>query len=67
MPTAGLTSIRITLSQPEVATAVLVRLYKPRDSVNISLSQIRVLGTTAFSEAKTNHEAIDEEALCKTK
>ncbi|XP_046485616.1 baculoviral IAP repeat-containing protein 6 isoform X2 [Neodiprion pinetum] len=66
MPTAGLTFIRLTLSQPEVATAVLVRLYKPRDSTNIGLSQIRLLGTTAFGEVKTTTEAIDEEQLTKT-
>ncbi|XP_017883088.1 baculoviral IAP repeat-containing protein 6 isoform X2 [Ceratina calcarata] len=66
MPTAGLTFIRITLSQPEVATSVLVRLYKPRDSTNISLSQIRLLGTAAFGEIKTSHDAIDEEQLTKT-
>lgn len=67
MPTAGLTFIRLTLSQPEVATAVLVRLYKPRDSTNIGLSQIRLLGTTAFGEIKTTTEAIDEEQLTKTR
>ncbi|XP_076225750.1 BIR repeat containing ubiquitin-conjugating enzyme isoform X2 [Nomia melanderi] len=66
MPTAGLTFICITLSQPEVATCVLVRLYKPRDSTNISLSQIRLLGTTAFGEIKTNHDTIDEEQLTKS-
>ncbi|KAK9296171.1 hypothetical protein QLX08_009734 [Tetragonisca angustula] len=66
MPTAGLTFIRITLSQPEVATSVLVRLYKPRDSRSISLSQIRLLGTTAFGEIKTNRDTIDEEQLTKT-
>ncbi|XP_017761383.1 PREDICTED: baculoviral IAP repeat-containing protein 6 [Eufriesea mexicana] len=66
MPTAGLTSIRITLSQPEVATSVLVRLYKPRDSRNISLSQIKLLGTTAFGEIKTSHDTIDEEQLTKS-
>ncbi|XP_076164518.1 BIR repeat containing ubiquitin-conjugating enzyme isoform X2 [Ptiloglossa arizonensis] len=66
MPTAGLTFICITLSQPEVATSVLVRLYKPRDSTNISLSQIKLLGTTAFGEIKTNHDTIDEEQLAKT-
>ncbi|KAG7200149.1 hypothetical protein KM043_000587 [Ampulex compressa] len=65
-PTAGLTFICLTLSQPEVATAVLVRLYKPRDSTHISLSQIRLLGTTAFGEIKTNRDAIDEEQLTKT-
>ncbi|XP_015597939.1 baculoviral IAP repeat-containing protein 6 isoform X3 [Cephus cinctus] len=66
MPTAGLTFIRLTLSQPEVATAVLVRLYKPRDSTNIGLSQIRLMGTTTFGESKMNNEAIDEEQLTKT-
>nr|XP_033324348.1 baculoviral IAP repeat-containing protein 6 [Megalopta genalis] len=66
MPTAGLTFICITLSQPEVVTCVLVRLYKPHDSTNISLSQIRLLGTTAFGEIKTNHDTIDEEQLTKT-
>ncbi|XP_067212436.1 baculoviral IAP repeat-containing protein 6 isoform X3 [Linepithema humile] len=66
MPTAGLTYIRITLSQPEVATSVLVRLYKPRDSTNINLSQIRLLGTTAFGEIKTSPDTIDEEQLTKT-
>ncbi|XP_011349517.2 baculoviral IAP repeat-containing protein 6 isoform X2 [Ooceraea biroi] len=66
VPTAGLTYIRVTLSQPEVATSVLVRLYKPRDSTNINLSQIRLLGTTAFGEIKTNPDAIDEEQLTKT-
>ncbi|XP_076283788.1 BIR repeat containing ubiquitin-conjugating enzyme isoform X2 [Lasioglossum baleicum] len=65
MPTAGLTFINITLSQPEVVTCVLVRLYKPRDSSNISLSQIRLLGTTAFGEIKTNHDTVDEEQLTK--
>ncbi|CAK9813280.1 Baculoviral IAP repeat-containing protein 6 [Anthophora quadrimaculata] len=66
MPTAGLTFIRITLSQPEVATSVLVRLYKPRDSISISLSQIKLLGTTAFGEIKSSHDTIDEEQLTKT-
>lgn len=68
MPTAGLTYIRVTLSQPEVATSVLVRLYKPRDSININLSQIRLLGTTAFGEIKTSpNDTIDEEQLTKTR
>ncbi|XP_076233643.1 BIR repeat containing ubiquitin-conjugating enzyme [Calliopsis andreniformis] len=66
MPTAGLTFIRITLSQPKVATTVVVRLYKPRDSTNISLSQIKLLGTTAIGEIKTSHDTIDEEQLTKT-
>ncbi|XP_032684948.1 baculoviral IAP repeat-containing protein 6 isoform X6 [Odontomachus brunneus] len=66
MPTAGLTYIRLTLSQPEVVTSVLVRLYKPRDSTNVSLSQIKLMGTTAFGENKTSFDMIDEEQLTKT-
>lgn len=50
-PTAGLTFIRLQLTQPEVATSVVVRLYKPRDSSNIGLSQIILLGTSAFGDA----------------
>ncbi|CAB0044915.1 unnamed protein product [Trichogramma brassicae] len=65
MPTAGLTFIRLTLSQPEVATAVLVRLYKPRDSTNISLSQIRLLGITAFGNSKTR-DNVDVEKVSKS-
>ncbi|XP_057338600.1 baculoviral IAP repeat-containing protein 6 isoform X3 [Microplitis mediator] len=65
MLTAGLTFIRLTLAQPEVTSAVLVRLYKPRDSTNISLSQIRILGTTAFGDIKSRNETIDEEKLTK--
>ncbi|XP_033217381.1 baculoviral IAP repeat-containing protein 6 isoform X2 [Belonocnema kinseyi] len=65
MPTSGFTFIKLTLSQPKVATAVLVRLYKPRDSANISLSKIQVLGTTAFGDTKSSAEAIDEEQLTK--
>ncbi|XP_044597131.1 baculoviral IAP repeat-containing protein 6 isoform X2 [Cotesia glomerata] len=65
MLTAGLTFIRLTLAQPQVTSAVLVRLYKPRDSTNISLSQIRILGTTAFGDIKSRNETIDEEKLTK--
>lgn len=67
MPTAGLTFIRMTLPQPEVANAVLIRLYKPRDSANTSLSQIRLLGTTAFGDYKSSIEINDEEKLTKTR
>ncbi|XP_075222220.1 BIR repeat containing ubiquitin-conjugating enzyme isoform X2 [Lycorma delicatula] len=48
--TSGLTFVRLTLPQPEVVTSVLLRLYKPRDSATIGLSQIRLLGTTTFGE-----------------
>lgn len=48
--TSGLTFIRLQLPQPEVVTTVLLRLYKPRDSSNIGLSQIRLLGCTTFGD-----------------
>lgn len=50
MSTVGMTSIRLKFSQPEIATSVVLRLYKPRDSSSIGLSQISVLGTTTFSD-----------------
>ncbi|CAG7720785.1 unnamed protein product [Allacma fusca] len=47
----GLSTINIQLTQPEVAQTVLLRLFKPKDSNNLGLSQIRLLGCTTFSEA----------------
>lgn len=47
----GLSNISIQLAQPEVAQTVLLRLFKPKDSNNLGLSQIRLLGSTTFSEA----------------
>lgn len=65
MPTAGLTYIRINLSKPEVVTVVLIRLYKPRDSLDVNLSQIRLLGTTAFGDKY--YDIFDEEQLTKSR
>jgi len=47
----GMSNITIQLTQPEVAQTVLLRLFKPKDSSNLGLSQIRLLGSTTFSEA----------------
>jgi hypothetical protein len=47
----GMSNITIQLTQPEVAQTVLLRLFKPKDSNNLGLSQIRLLGSTTFSEA----------------
>lgn len=47
----GLSNISVQLVQPEVAQTVLLRLFKPKDSNNLGLSQIRLLGSTTFSEA----------------
>jgi baculoviral IAP repeat-containing protein 6 (apollon) len=49
--TSGMSNIIIQLVQPEVAKTVLLRLSKPKDSSNLGLSQIRLLGSTTFSEA----------------
>ncbi|XP_055530487.1 baculoviral IAP repeat-containing protein 6 isoform X3 [Wyeomyia smithii] len=49
--TVGMTCIRLKFAQPEIATSVIIRLYRPRDATNIGLTQISVLGTTTFSDA----------------
>ncbi|XP_063222017.1 baculoviral IAP repeat-containing protein 6 isoform X2 [Bacillus rossius redtenbacheri] len=69
LPTSGLTYIVMNLPQPEVVTSVLLRLYKPHDSSNIGLSQIRLLGTTTFGETlfrTVNMDVPDEEQLTKS-
>ncbi|KAG8233771.1 hypothetical protein J437_LFUL003842, partial [Ladona fulva] len=48
LPTGGLAFIRLVLPRPEVASSVLLRLYRPRDASNMALSQIRLLGSTAY-------------------
>lgn len=48
--TSCLTFVSLRLPVPEVAGSVLIRLYKPKDSSNIGLSQIRVLGSTSFGD-----------------
>lgn len=68
--TSGLTFVRLHLPQPEIVTSVLVRLYKPRDSSNIGLSQIRLLGSTTFGETAFrtfDMEVPDEEQLTKSR
>ncbi|PNF18833.1 hypothetical protein B7P43_G01653, partial [Cryptotermes secundus] len=69
LSTSGLTFVRLRLPQPEIVTSVLVRLYKPRDSSNIGLSQIRLLGSTTFGETvfrTVNMDVPDEEQLTKS-
>ncbi|CAH1791767.1 unnamed protein product [Owenia fusiformis] len=48
--TNGLTSIKLQLHKPEVASMVTIRLHKPRDSTTIGLSQLMLLGHTAFGQ-----------------
>ncbi|XP_034488815.1 baculoviral IAP repeat-containing protein 6 [Drosophila innubila] len=48
MATTGLTCIRLKLAKAEVATSIVLRLYKPKDCGNVGLVQIAVLGQTIF-------------------
>ncbi|XP_062126380.1 baculoviral IAP repeat-containing protein 6 isoform X3 [Drosophila sulfurigaster albostrigata] len=48
MTTTGLTCIRLKLAKAEVATSIVLRLYKPKDCGNVGLVQIAVLGQTIF-------------------
>ncbi|XP_055678934.1 baculoviral IAP repeat-containing protein 6 isoform X2 [Lutzomyia longipalpis] len=70
MPTVGLTCIRLKLNQPEIATSIVLRLYRPRDSSNIGLTQISIYGTTTFSDASkaamVGDQLMDEENLAKS-
>lgn len=54
IPTVGLTCIRLKFSQPEIATHLTIRLYRPKDSSSIGLSQISILGTTIFCDSNSN-------------
>ncbi|XP_063387363.1 baculoviral IAP repeat-containing protein 6 [Cydia fagiglandana] len=47
--TAGMTFIRLVVARPIVCTTVQVRLYKPRDSSNMGLLQLRLLAQPAFA------------------
>ena len=47
----GLTTIAFKLESPRVAALILLRLYKPRDSSNIGLAQIRILGSLALTSS----------------
>ncbi|KAI5632911.1 ubiquitin-conjugating enzyme domain-containing protein [Phthorimaea operculella] len=59
--TAGMTFIRLAISRPIVCTTVQIRLYKPRDSSNMGLLQLRLLAQPAFhnqpSTVNTNNWA----------
>jgi hypothetical protein len=74
--TSCLTFVSLRLPVPQVAGSVLIRLYKPKDSSNIGLSQIRLLGSTSFGDnlaitkshtMTLSNEQNDEEMLTKTR
>ena len=67
LPTSGMTFIRLHLPVPEVVNCIQLRLYKPRDANNIGLSQIRLLGTSAFGGNSRNQvlDMSEDESHCK--
>ncbi|OWF45700.1 baculoviral IAP repeat-containing protein 6-like isoform X2 [Mizuhopecten yessoensis] len=48
--TSSLAFIKLQLQRPEVATCVTIRLHKARDSMTIGLSQIQLVGYSAFGD-----------------
>ncbi|XP_059217801.1 baculoviral IAP repeat-containing protein 6 isoform X2 [Stomoxys calcitrans] len=54
LTTTGMTCIRLKLAKPEIATSIVLRLYRPKDSPSIGLTQIAVLGNTIFSPQNNN-------------
>lgn len=69
MSTVGLTCIKLTFAEAEIATSMVLRLYRPRDSSTIGLTQISIFGTNTFSDVnKMNafqEQQEDEENLVK--
>ncbi|XP_047537096.1 baculoviral IAP repeat-containing protein 6 [Vanessa atalanta] len=58
--TAGMTFIRLALARPLVVTTVTLRLYKPRDSSNMGLLQLRLLAAPAFTTPTDTHLAAQD-------
>ncbi|XP_053375851.1 baculoviral IAP repeat-containing protein 6-like isoform X2 [Mercenaria mercenaria] len=57
MNTSSLVFIKLQLQRSEVVTSVTIRLHRARDSMTIGLSQILLMGYSAFGEVgyKTNN------------
>ena len=49
--TSSLAFIKLQLQRPEIATTVTVRLHKARDSMTIGLSQVLLMGYSAFGDS----------------
>uniref|UniRef100_A0A8C1V3E6 Dual E2 ubiquitin-conjugating enzyme/E3 ubiquitin-protein ligase BIRC6 n=1 Tax=Cyprinus carpio TaxID=7962 RepID=A0A8C1V3E6_CYPCA len=68
--TSGLTYIKFQLVKAEVASALCLRLHRPRDASTLGLSQIKLLGLTAFgntSSATVNNPFLpSEDQVSKT-
>ncbi|GAB1609836.1 baculoviral IAP repeat-containing protein 6-like isoform X2 [Argonauta hians] len=56
--TCSLGFIRLQLIRPEVVTLVTIRLHRARDSMTIGLSQILLMGHSAFSETNQKPASI---------
>ncbi|XP_052743953.1 baculoviral IAP repeat-containing protein 6 isoform X2 [Bicyclus anynana] len=54
--TAGMTFIRLVLVRPVIVNTVTLRLYKPRDSSNMGLLQLRLLTGPAFAASPDQQE-----------
>lgn len=61
MSTVGLTCIKLTFAEAEIATSMVLRLYRPRDSSTIGLTQISIFGTTTFSEVNKVSAYMDQQ------
>jgi baculoviral IAP repeat-containing protein 6 len=62
--------IKLSLNKAEVANSVTLRLHKPRDSNTMGLSQILVMGYTAFGEGgsgKSSTASSPEEQVTRTR
>lgn len=70
MSTVGMTCIKLNFTQPEIATSMVLRLYRPRDSSTIGLTQISVFGTTTFCDVNKlsayNEQQAEEQNLIKS-
>lgn len=66
--TCAFTTIKLQLVKPEVVNAVTVRLHRPLDSSSLGLSQIRLMGTSAFSENSVSCGAVaNDDAVSSTR
>ncbi|XP_075144573.1 BIR repeat containing ubiquitin-conjugating enzyme [Haematobia irritans] len=65
LTTTGMTCIRLKLAKPEIATSIVLRLYRPKDSPSIGLTQIAVLGNTIFSP-QTGNGSLVSSSNCNT-
>lgn len=66
MSTVGLTCIKLKLPQPEIASSIVLRLYRPKDSTSIGLTQVSVLGSTVFTNsAQAGSDYCDDDVVTK--